>query len=279
MNPTPPSCSMFFCLARNAPVGVILRRGPSRWVELILWRTEGDSFERGQWFHGRIYEERCDLSPDGGLFVYFAGKHTVRSQANAYRGTWSAVSRPPYLTALTLWPQGDTWGGGGVFTDPRTLYLSGYGAGRPHPQHPLGPLRVVEGSSNIWESVTAYSSYGRGWCEIQAGHRWARDGHGGQFKLVREFLSSCPDRFRHEIVHPESGTVVADLGEGWADWDYAGRLVYARAGKLFAARLPDLRRKKDRPKGHPAPLKETELADFTGDTPQRVAPPKWAMRW
>src|SRR5438874_12985200 len=61
-------------LARREPVGVIFRRGPSKQVMLIKWNTQQDSFELGQWFKGRVYERRCDLSPNGELIIYFAAK-------------------------------------------------------------------------------------------------------------------------------------------------------------------------------------------------------------
>src|SRR4051812_15030832 len=63
--PVPPR--LFFLLARKSPTAVIFRRGPSDWVQLIRWNTQTDDFEPGQWFHGRVYEHRCDLSPNGEL--------------------------------------------------------------------------------------------------------------------------------------------------------------------------------------------------------------------
>jgi hypothetical protein len=80
---------LFVVLAREAPIGVILRRGPAAWYHVILWHTDTDHFERGAWFKGRIYEERCDLSPDGQLFLYFAlqgsccGPKAIRGAAAA----------------------------------------------------------------------------------------------------------------------------------------------------------------------------------------------------
>jgi hypothetical protein len=101
-------CWMFVLLAKQASVGVILRRGgPSLWWHVTLWDTAQDSFESGQWFRGRIYPEKCDVSPNGKLFIYFAGKFRPRDVATGYDRTWIAVSRPPYLTALALWPVGD----------------------------------------------------------------------------------------------------------------------------------------------------------------------------
>src|SRR6266700_2084877 len=111
-------CRLFCRLARQAPVGLIIRRGPNPWVQLSLWHTDTDEIEYGQWFRGGLPEGRCDLSPDGSLFIYFATKYG-RAQFN----TWTAISRPPYFTALALWPLGDSWGGGGLFVDERTVLL------------------------------------------------------------------------------------------------------------------------------------------------------------
>jgi hypothetical protein len=68
----PVGARLHMILARKAHTAVIFRRGPSKWVQLIKWNTDTDDFDLGQWFHGRIYERRCDLSPDGSLLVYFA---------------------------------------------------------------------------------------------------------------------------------------------------------------------------------------------------------------
>lgn len=108
-----PSVRLFVLLARRARRAVVFRRGPSRQVLLLSWDTASDVLTPGQWFKGRIYERRCDLSPSGDKLVYFAGKFR-----KPY-ATWTAVSRPPWLTALALWPHGDAWGGGGLFeSDP-----------------------------------------------------------------------------------------------------------------------------------------------------------------
>ena len=127
-------------MARRKPRAVVLLRGPSGWYHLVLWNTAQDVFEHGAWFKGRIYEERCDVSPDGELFLYFAMKGGTWN--TSYRGSWTAVSRPPWLFALTLWPQGDTWGGGGRFFDDRSIVLNGVCG--THPDHPLVGLDVVE---------------------------------------------------------------------------------------------------------------------------------------
>ena len=67
---------------------------------------------------GLIYSGRCDLSPNGKLLVYFAGKFNTKI------ATFTALSRPPHFTALALWPDGSTWGGGGFFESDRKLVLN-----------------------------------------------------------------------------------------------------------------------------------------------------------
>jgi hypothetical protein len=71
-------------LAREAPIGVILRRGPTQWAQLTVWRTDRDIFAHGQWMRARVYEDRCDLAPDGSLFLYFTRKGSRRAAAAGY---------------------------------------------------------------------------------------------------------------------------------------------------------------------------------------------------
>ncbi|MBL8618068.1 MAG: hypothetical protein JNM72_20820 [Deltaproteobacteria bacterium] len=69
---TKPPARVQVLLARDAPLGVVLRRGPSHKVCTLGWDRRDDSFTLGQWYHGRIYTEQCDISPDGLYWIYFA---------------------------------------------------------------------------------------------------------------------------------------------------------------------------------------------------------------
>src|SRR5262249_31692919 len=105
-------------LASASDVGVILRRGPTKRVLVIRWERSNDSFYFGQWFKGRIYDNRCDLSHDGERLLYFAANYKEPYFS------WTAISRPPFLTALALWPKGDCWGGGGEFVTKHRIRLN-----------------------------------------------------------------------------------------------------------------------------------------------------------
>jgi hypothetical protein len=115
-----PSFRLHLFHARDAFKTVILRQGPTRTYRMILWDRDGDTFQDGQWLKHTIYVERCDLSPDGKHFLYF----TLDGQWGLpTKGSYTVICKPPYFTALKLFPQGDTWGGGGVFIDATRFYV------------------------------------------------------------------------------------------------------------------------------------------------------------
>ena len=107
--------------ARDKPYAVIFRRGPSKQVCTFLWDREKDSFELGQWLKGRIYERRADLSPDGKYLIYFAMNGRWDSETG---GSWTAVSKAPWLKAIELYGKSDCWEGGGLFLSNNRFWIN-----------------------------------------------------------------------------------------------------------------------------------------------------------
>ncbi|MEH2559910.1 hypothetical protein V1286_007439 [Bradyrhizobium algeriense] len=138
-SPTPPR--LFVIFAKSAHEAVIFRRGPARWCHVIRWNTQNDTFYSGAWFKGRIYPEKCDLSPDGELLLYFA--HQGSRLRTSYTDAWTAISRTPWLTAIGLWPQGTTCGGGGRFTNTRSAIIRAHMSA--HPDHPGAGISITFG--------------------------------------------------------------------------------------------------------------------------------------
>ena len=108
-------------LARDKPLGVIFRRGPSKKVCTFLWDLTNHSFTLGQWLKGKIYERRSDLSPNGKYLIYFAMNGKWNSET---RGSWTAISRAPWLHAIELYGKGDCWEGGGLFLSSNEFWLN-----------------------------------------------------------------------------------------------------------------------------------------------------------
>ena len=246
----------------------------------------------GQWFNGRIYEKRCDLSPDGELLIYFAA-----SQKKPFV-SWTAVSRPPYLTALALWPKGDCWGGGQFQTGTQVrLNHREY-------QMDLAP----DCSVPKWLSVAQFGDHsGRGeddpiWSNRLERDGWILTGYPERTKddfgakvtveydppitwekthplspkkyTLRMCLLGIHERngpwhiIEHHLVGPDGEAVGRS---DWADWSPDGDLLFAQSGCLHRLR-------RDRGKFGPIETSE-EIADFSKLKFENRTPTEEAQHW
>lgn len=280
-------CRLSGLLAKEAPRGVILRRGPSKWVQLILWHTDTDTFEEGQWFHGRIYETNSDLSPDGSLLLYLARKDkTPERERSSYTWKWTAISHPPYFTALALWPVGEAWDGGGIFLDNRSIWLCHQSA-RAHPNHRPQGLKI---QASFEPPRFGERSRRDGWEQAQPGRFsrvndptrilgmravteepaiWRKPHPGGRYVLVKEWYRE-PD-FSWEsltyLLDTEADRQIPLEQVTWEEWDQQGRLIFAREGKLWAGEIAG------------SHMQPRLIADFNANRPAGLLPPAWAKRW
>ena len=257
MQTMPVHSRLYAILARKGPFAVIFRRGPSKSVLLIRWNTDTDVLDYGQWLKGRIYERRCDLSPDGRFLLYFAA---------SYRKpffSWSAISRPPFLKALALWPKGDAWGGGGQFLSrtrielnhranemtlapgfslPRWLSIRPYGT-RPGwgEDDPLWSGRLKRDSWTLigYPTGTKDDFGAKVWMEYSPPITWRKPNpaHAKRYSLDMS-ITGIKERdgswylVEHSVV--QSNGKVDKLGRtDWADWSGSGDLLFAMDGCLF----------------------------------------------
>jgi hypothetical protein len=285
----PVPARLFMIFARKSPTGVIFRRGPSKWVQLVKWNTKTDTFESGQWFNGRIYERRSDLSPDGSLLIYFAQKISTHSkQDTEYTYAWTAISRRPFLTALALWPKGDCWHGGGLFKNSRVVLLNhGPSVAKPHEKHKPHGLSVIPNPHAQGEDDPIFSQRLEhdGWRLEKAwrieNRRYPKLFHTIQPELREKANPSHPhviqltrsiERLDYSevfAVRNVKQSFVTNLERAsWADWDQQGRLAFARDGKILAASIKDTGR-----------LEEKLLIDLNPSKPKPQPPPEWATKW
>lgn len=231
-------------LAREAPVGLVIRRGPSKCVATFLWQREQDEFSLGQWFKGRIYERRCDLSPDGRHLIYFAMNGQWDSAA---KGSWTAISQAPYLKALTMLPKGDCWNGGGLWTGRQRYWLNDR-----YDSH-----TVLHDSDEFARDLSYHpeTNWG-GECPGVYYPRLLRDGwrltaeeddqtvfektlwDGWVLRKTAHAQSGAPPGKgcywdEHQLVHRVTGQSTVHPAWEWADVDRC-RLVWAEQGKLYA---------------------------------------------
>ena len=68
-----------FCIpATESPILAVLRRGPSPWCHVGRWNVQEWTYEPGAWFRGRLFPQKCDVSPDGRWLAYSAHKPSAQ---------------------------------------------------------------------------------------------------------------------------------------------------------------------------------------------------------
>jgi hypothetical protein len=267
--------------ATKADVVAVVRRGPSAWCQLGRWDVAAGAYYRGAWLCGTIYPERCDLSPDGRFFAYFA----LQASATWHLGwTYVAIARLPWLTALAAWRTDGTWTRGIHFVeDPAVRQVE-------KPDHGSLPYEVIGAGIAITPAASYAVERRRGWVEAEGSpprapddmwdERRARElqmqknrpGAGGAVRLeVGGGYAAFRTRgFSSDIAYRvvDGGRSVELTGVQWADWSGDGALLVAtEEGELQTRRDDDWLR--------PA----TVVADLSGDAPVPVGAPPAARSW
>ena len=199
-----------------------------------------------------------------------------------YTDYWTAVSKPPYLTALTLWPCHSAVGGGLFFSDAR-VWLNHYRRPDPHPNHPknlwvynfgkdisehtLFDRRLIH---NGWETIQEWrgkpAEYSRS-ATLVPGIRRRQNPHGLQELTMTTTVSDYKDQDRFSVRYADGEELPLEDAE-WADWDQQGRLIFARNGKIYALAADAI--------GQAPP---EELIDLNGNQPEPMEAPDWAKVW
>jgi hypothetical protein len=276
-------------VARNAPVAVIFRRGPTRSVCMLRWNLRNDRIEGGQWIEARVHVGRSDISPDGELVAAFVASYRKAPS------TWTAISRPPYFTALAVWPKGDTWGGGGLFgsdthlflwhdtevkdgidqfkllddfTLPKRFRVQPFFGNSPVPACDIEQSRMVLSG---WRFVQRYVWHqGQDlFAEPEIMTRPLDNPKKPRFELRRWRTSF---EIRRAEVHDLDTGAQRDLGHvDWVD-SHQGDVLWSAGGKLFRLAGPT--------RGRMAIHAEPKLvADLNGMTFEAIEAPKRALRW
>jgi hypothetical protein len=240
-----------FCIpALDAPVVAVLRRGPSDWANVGRWDVSSMSYQQGAWLRGRIYPQRCDLSPDGRWLTYFVMKASARWDLGS---TYIATSELPWLTAVAAWATCGTWTRGLHFErDPSAWDVF-------EPDH--GTVDALRGAVGLvpTEPASFAVERRRGWREVVGTPPRVRDDMWDERRaadLRLEKPRPGEPATKLEVTGeyaafrsgPRTSAVTYRIlagaeeeklqGVQWADWAADGRLLVAtRAGELQVREL------------------------------------------
>src|SRR5581483_8801778 len=203
---------------------------------------------------------------------------------------WTAISKPPWLTALALWPKGDCWHGGGLFHSSRRVLLNhAPHQAQPHSRHRPPKSLTVEPNPRACgedEPIFAARLSRDGWTVAQA---WEVEWHKRAFvfqthvpevrvrvhprfaahaiRLTRR-LDGLKYREFFEVDGPGAGLALPPGRLDWVDWDAGGRLIVLAQGAVYAAYVTA---------DAISPLRP--LIDLRGDRPESRAAPPHAHKW
>lgn len=267
--PTPSSCSLYCLIARKSSKAVIFRRGPSNQTCLISWDRSTDRFEVGQWFKGRVYPDRSDISADGCWLLVFMGNFRTPF------ATWTVLSKPPYFSAVALWAKGDAWGGGGKFLGDNEIVLSRDDGALITRGRLPGNFKAHPWSEELSKRLAAaYAKDERIWTGTpgQYSGPYLRNGNGAQLTMSFNYSRRRGSGRDFHFLRGEHS--VALEGADWAEFDDNGDLLFSRGGGLYRLGLVRF----SKVTSFEALLGEAKLlADFSGLTFQPVAAPYPAM--
>jgi len=273
--------SLYVLPATRAPVAAVFLRVPGRWWHVLRWDLSRGVLEPGAWLRGTLYPRRTDLSPNGRLLCYLLAKDGKGAWMGMQgRHIFTAVSKLPWVQALSAWPEPDTDTAGHHFVPPPRLDPGPVRHGGPGPLgHEIGLARTVPAQyaaelrrgwiehpdcpprspDDDWDEersvVLAKERPGGGARLVLVDEGWdpdapgAIDGRAPSYRLEREGKSEQLD----EVV--------------WADWDASGLLLVATDASRLEVR--------DVSRSGP-PLWEHDLGHLTHHP--RPAP-EWAQRW
>ena len=231
--PVPVAARLHLLRAHEAPVIVVIRRGPSKLFHIIKWNTKSDELEYGSWFSGKLYPMRCDVSFDGKWMVYEA--------LGARTEWWNGCCVLPFLKTYL---EGDN-SGGGYWKDAQTLMLRGWVNTRGQV-----PFETRELELETWKLTDLHSLKMErdGWKrntvsrssvqKIEVGGNktrvggnedwnWQFNGEGPTLQCFNRGSLNNDLGFKFRLPeHPE----LLDENVQWATFDARGHLVVARAG-------------------------------------------------
>lgn len=260
-------------------VAVVMEKRPRQWWRLGRWDLVSGLYEEGAWFCGLLYPQRCDLSPGGLWFSYFAFKPNSDWPAGE---SYDAISRMPWLQALAAWREIGTYSRGYHFVEECKVWDIGDAT--------VGDVNPCRESFGMRRTEPEQFSVARrrGWKESESTPpRSSSDVWDDLRKVTMEKPSPVDDRailsvngrFQAErglpdvwppdlsaYVHTRKGRATILTGVQWADWTFEGHLAQATEdGRLL---IWDTRRKRA--------ISETSLGF---DQPKPKQAPDWAGQW
>lgn len=239
--------------APNGKQSVILREGPSRRTRMLVWDTGNDQLTPGQWIHSKV--RHFAINSDGSLILCFV--QSYRKKHNY--GTWVALSKPPWFSALAVWQIGDSWGGACRFVTDRKIFV----------EQGTNPIQfsgsLAKGME--WTSDRSLRPPEDSW-------GWQRDALNHSLFIKRSETHALElhySDFKYQLYSPMGRDITpieTPSHIDFADMDNQGRVVFTdKKGIIYRV----TRKKED--------IVVHQVFDLADMTPEPIKAPVAALRW
>lgn len=242
----PPSTTVYVLPACQSPLALVIRRGPSKTWHFMLWNRDTGALIPGSWFDGMIYPSRCDLSPRGDMMAIVAYRGTASPHA------WTALCRPPFVKALTFWPQDSAKVGGAMFdgrspvlwlnldvelAKPQANERTSLEYGYLEPEQPAPGNAIDRLERDGWKRQKGSAD------PIKFLKRAPKSAasillefHGTEADLLADGALFDNGKCRYALVEGESVHRLDDAS--WVGWNSRGELCIAQHGSLYVTADP-----------------------------------------
>lgn len=270
-----PGLPRIFCVTDpESRVAAVIEKRPRKWWRLGRWDLVSGKYDEGAWFCGRLYPQRCDLSPGGRWLSYFACKYGSAWPAGE---SYQAISRLPWLKALAAWSECGTWSSGLHFVaDPTVWEVGDPIVGGASVHRVVGGMRHTDAAQFATERRRGWRESAStpprdsadvwdGWRDVVMEKPSPGSGRvsilsvAGKFEAFRQLPHSWPPNpAAYRLSRGSKSRVLPDVQ--WADWTCDGHLAVATTGGVLQIRyhggsqvVHEVRLREQEPSPGPAP--------------------------
>lgn len=228
-----PKIRGFLALETNKGLFLYRRSSKTTYLVSFSYDKKKDKLKLGSGFYGKLYPNRCDISPDGGDFIYFAMGASLKKYGVKFT-CWTAICKPPEIKAQWFLGQNDTWGGGGVFLNSRTVYVNRLPEAKADDKY--YNYKITYDQKQYNPSV----HFGRGWKSVKQdkyGNVKEAKKSNGEITIERRMENEWGRTGEYSMftytIKDKTGNVIAGFENiNWGDFDNYDRLITAEGSKI-----------------------------------------------
>ncbi len=264
---------------------VIYRKGPAKWTQLILWDLKSDQCQEGQWIHGSVYPQKSDISPDGKYIATSIAKYSIERTENNIYNSWTAISKPPFFSALFTLFEKEGQARGGYFEENNHFVYNGK-------RDQIESRGLVFNDkfklsfkpySNKFKIYGEFPLYDRritkfGWItnvEFEGNHQKTITPQLKKKKInpnVSVLLERYTNNFKIEskyyISQNEKKSIIENAE--WMEVDFKNRILLAKQGSIYCSRSID---------DKTGEIEFNHVASFNESIPEEIKPPEEYYKW